>query len=488
MTPPMAREAGLLLHLGSLPGSAHDGALGAEARRFVDFLAAGGFGWWQVLPINPVDSTHSPYQSVSSRAGDCRLLALDAATLGLDVDRATIRRHPPGAEDVAFAFRNAFLAQADAARRSRFMEFSEAHQGWLTDYSRYRALKTQFRHAPWWDWPAELRDRDPDALASSDRAHAEHIEAFRVEQFLFFEQWQALRLYASARGVRFLGDLPMFVAADSCDVWAHRGLFRLTREGRPVTVAGVPPDYFSRTGQRWGNPVYAWEAHREQHFQWWCERIEHQLLWFDRLRLDHFRGFAATWEIPFGDATAENGVWVPAPGVELFAQLERRLGTLPLLAEDLGTITDDVIELRRRFRLPGMLVLQFAFDSDSANPYLPHNHERQAMVCTGTHDNDTTLGWFEALDPWQRARVREYLGESGEPMPWPMIRAALSSVAALCILPMQDVLALPANHRLNTPGTTAGNWQWRFDWDWVDAALSTSLRRMNACYGRTASA
>jgi 4-alpha-glucanotransferase len=310
------------------------------------------------------------------------------------------------------------------------------------------------------------------------------IEAYNLEQYLFWEQWRSLHDYARQRSIELIGDVPMFVAADSCDVWANRTLFKLDSDGQPQRVAGVPPDYFSSTGQRWGNPVYRWTEHLAEDFGWWSRRVEHQLCFFDRLRLDHFRGFAAAWEIPRESPTAERGGWVPAPGAELLAKLEQRLGSLPLIAEDLGTITPDVVQLRRRFKLPGMAVLQFAFDNDASNPYLPHNQERHSVVYTGTHDNNTTLGWFDELDARQRARVLEYLGYPDESMPWPLIRAGLASVAELCLLPLQDLLGLQAAHRLNTPGTIAGNWQWRFQWDWIEAGLAGRIRRMNELYGR----
>jgi 4-alpha-glucanotransferase len=484
MTNRSTRSAGVLLHLGSLPGVHEAGALGTEGRRFVDFLADCGYGVWEMLPINPVDANGSPYQSVSSFAGDFRLLSLDAPSIGLATEGVAERRHSIPVHELLLELRTAFAAQADTARRQALDAFRGRNGAWLPDYGRYRALQLLHSFKPWWEWPADVRDREPAAMQAADRELSDLIDAHTLEQFLFFEQWEALRRYALQRGIRLIGDLPMFVSADSCEVWANRTLFRLDDDCRPLKVAGVPPDYFSATGQLWGNPVYAWAAHIDQRFRWWCERIEHQLSFFDWLRLDHFRGLAAAWEIPRDSATAETGSWVAAPGVELFSQIERQLGRLPFIADDLGTITPDVVELRRRFNIPGMAVLQFAFDSDARNPYLPHNHERDSIVYTGTHDNNTTLGWFEELDAEQRAQVLEYLGHPSEPMPWPLIRAALASVAEICVLPMQDLLALPAAHRLNTPGTTAGNWQWQFQWDWLDAGLHTRLRGLNQRYGR----
>lgn len=469
------RRAGVLLHPTSLPG---DGPLGYPAQRFLEFLHAGGFACWQMLPINPAAPDGSPYQSESCHAADPRLLSLEPAVLGLDV----------GGVRSAGALAAAFETQADASRRAALAAFRQREAGWLEDYALYRALKQRAGGAAWWDWPAPWRGRDAQALVDARERCAREREAVVLEQFLLEEQWQALRAQARARGIALIGDLPMFVAADSCEVWSRPGLFRLAPDGRAAVVAGVPPDYFSVTGQRWGNPVYAWEAHRREDFAWWLARVRRQLEWFDLLRIDHFRGLAATWEIPAACDTAEHGRWVDVPGDALLARLADALGELPFIAEDLGTITPDVVALRARWQLPGMNVLQFAFDSDAANPYLPHNHRRRALVCTGTHDNDTTLGWFTALDDARRTRVLDYLGQPGEAMPWPLIRAALASVAELAVVPLQDLLGLGSEARMNVPGTASGNWVWRCAEDVLDDALAARCAALNVRYGRSVTA
>ncbi|HHQ42406.1 MAG TPA: 4-alpha-glucanotransferase, partial [Chromatiales bacterium] len=305
-------------------------------------------------------------------------------------------------------------------------------------------------------------------------------------QFVFERQWQALRAAAHARGILLFGDLPLFVALDSADVWAHRALFALDAEGRPTRVAGVPPDYFSETGQLWGNPLYEWEAHERERFRWWVERLRTQLARFDLVRIDHFRGLEACWEIPAGARTAMEGRWVPAPGMRLLERLRRAFGGLPLVAEDLGVITPAVEALRERFGLPGMRVLQFAFGGDAANPHLPHNHVPHAVVYTGTHDNDTTVGWHAALEPGARAHLEAYLGGAAGEMPWPLLRMALASVARLAVIPMQDALGLGSEARMNRPGRTEGNWRWRFQWDQVPSDLAARLRGLLGLYGRLA--
>ena len=355
----------------------------------------------------------------------------------------------------------------------------------MNDYALYQALRTQHKNAAWWQWPAPIRDRTAKALTQARKQLAEHIEQARFEQFLFFRQWAALKNYANTRGVLLFGDLPIFVAQDSAEVWAQREYFAIDDRGQALTVAGVPPDYFSETGQRWGNPHYRWDRMQSDGFSWWVARLRTQLELYDLLRIDHFRGLEAYWEIPAEEQTAINGRWVRAPGEELFEALHQHFDPLPLIAEDLGVITPEVDALRRKYGLPGMKILQFAFDGGADNPYLPHHHVRNSVVYTGTHDNDTTLGWFGALSAEQRENVIKYLGAAAEPpMPWPLIRAALASVARLAIVPMQDVLALSAEHRMNMPGTTKGNWSWRFEWTQLPEGLAGRVREMARMYGR----
>ncbi|MGE0387647.1 MAG: 4-alpha-glucanotransferase [Gammaproteobacteria bacterium] len=457
--PIRARGAGVLLHPSSLPG----GTLDAGAR-FVDFLAAAGLTWWQMLPVNPADEVGSPYQSCSAFAGDIRLV----------VDTGDPAPPDQWREQLA----------ADAPAAAEFERFRQRERDWLEDYARYRALKDRHGGAPWWQWPEPLRDRDAGALARFDADAVDEIGARAFEQYVFFARWRGLREYARARGVRLIGDLPIFVAHDSADVWAHRQQFKLGADGHPRVVAGVPPDYFSELGQRWGNPVYDWDAIARSGYRWWAARVRTQLQLFDRLRLDHFRGFLAAWEIPADSATAVNGAWQPGPGRALFDALRDQNGALPFIAEDLGIITADVTALRRELALPGITVLQFGFDGSAANPYLPHNHERDTLACTGTHDNDTTASWFLSLDERTQRHVCEYLDADAADMPWSLIRAALASVARLAVIPMQDLLALGSGHRMNTPGTNVGNWRWRFAWDEVPADLAHRMRALNRLYGR----
>ncbi len=473
------RRAGILLHPTSLPS----GELGADAYRFVDFLAAAGISVWQVLPLGPTHEDRSPYQCMSTHAGSEQLI-----NLALLVEWGWLAEQSIAAQDDhATALRTARMAfvGAPAAAQRGYQSFLTAHRHWLDDYALYRALRAQHQGIAWWDWPAAVRDRSERSLAQARVELAEAIEQVRFEQFLFFRQWEALRHYANSKGVLLFGDLPIFVAHDSAEVWAQREYFAIDAHGKLLTVAGVPPDYFSESGQRWGNPHYRWEHMQEDGFAWWLTRLRTQLELYDLMRIDHFRGFEAYWEIPAEEETAINGRWVQAPGDAFFTALHRQFDPLPLIAEDLGVITPEVDALRRKYKLPGMKILQFAFDGGPNNPYLPHHHARNGVVYTGTHDNDTTLGWFESLSAELRVHVREYLGAGTEPpMPWPLIRAALASVARLAVLPMQDVLELGAEHRMNMPGTTKGNWNWRFEWEQLPDGLADRLRKMVQMYGR----
>ncbi len=472
------RRAGVLLHPTSLPGPAPTGRLGAAAQRFLDWLTAAGFRLWQVLPLTPPHDDGSPYQALSSFAGDTRLLDPQGAVAAgwLAPDEAS---RPDWT-----ALAHAGFRRAGGEAHPDYQAFCRDQAHWLDDFARFLILRQRFRR-PWNEWPLPYRDRHPEILATFDTEAVEALDRVRFEQYLFERQWLALRHEANRRDVRLFGDLPIFVAHDSADVWAHRELFLLDEAGRPTAVAGVPPDYFSATGQRWGNPLYDWAALAERGYRWWLDRLRRQLVLFDLVRIDHFRGFQAHWEIPADAPTAASGRWVPGPGAAFFEALQAHFGKdLPLVAEDLGVITPEVEALRDRFGLPGMKILQFAFDSGAANPYLPHNHRKNAVVYTGTHDNDTTCGWWAHLSEEQRRRVRDYLGHPEEAMPWPLVRAALASVCRLAVLPMQDLLGLGSEGRMNTPGTTEGNWRWRFDWRRVPPGLDGRLAHLNALYGR----
>jgi 4-alpha-glucanotransferase len=481
------RRAGVLLHPTSLPGP-RGGDLGAESYRFVDLLAAAGISVWQVLPLGPTHDDGSPYLALSVHAGNPRLISLEALVDRGWLDPADLAR--PAAERHGHQHRclraayAGFERHASAEDREAFAGYVREQSHWLDDYALYVALREKHDHRAWMDWPAALRHREPKAVQQARARLASEVEVVRFEQFLFHEQWSALKRYANERGMRLFGDLPIFVAHDSVDVWANRAYFDVDTDGRARVVAGVPPDYFSATGQRWGNPHYRWDMLAADGFRWWVERMRTQLALLDIVRIDHFRGFEAYWEIPAESDTAIGGHWVKAPGDALFARLREELGELALVAEDLGQITEEVHHLRRRYGLPGMKILQFAFDGGPDNPYLPHNHEIDSVVYTGTHDNDTTLGWYQSLEPESRARVLDYLGSPSEEMPWALIRCALASVAALAVVPLQDVLALGSEHRMNSPGTNIGNWQWRFKWDQIDDEAVTRLRHLVALYGR----
>ncbi|MCG2634628.1 MAG: 4-alpha-glucanotransferase [Gammaproteobacteria bacterium] len=482
-----SRQAGVLLHPTSLPGPFDSGDLGHDAYRFVEFLQHAGFQAWQTLPLGPVHADRSPYQTLSAHAGNPLLISLHWL-----LDQGWLARLPAPAGPVNDAVRFKALKQArigfeqlaSAEWQRRYAGFVASVGDWLEDYALFIAIRNH-RHGEFWvEWPTPLRERDLAALRQARTELADAVEQVRFEQFLFHTQWQELKQYAADHGVELIGDMPIFVAHDSADVWTRPKLFALQPDGHAESVAGVPPDYFSATGQRWGNPHYNWPAMEKERFQWWLRRMESQLGLFNWVRIDHFRGFESYWSIPAESETAINGVWALAPGEKLLRRLKRSFPVLPLIAEDLGIITPEVEALRDKFDLPGMKILQFAFDSDADNPYLPHNHLPNCVVYTGTHDNNTTLGWYQSLRSDQQQRVLTYLGHPGETMPWPLIRAALASVANLVIVPMQDLLALDGNHRMNVPGTTEDNWLWRFDWSQQPAGLDKQLAELNRIYGR----
>jgi 4-alpha-glucanotransferase len=482
-TPLQQRQAGILLHPTSLPGPWHCGDLGHEAWHFVDFLAAAGQRVWQILPLGPTHDDLSPYQSLSAHAGNPQLISIEALQAqGWLGEVVPDPRREGKAPLIARAWQG-FQAHADDAARAALQHFIDSTH-WLDDYALFCLIKRIEQGSGWTAWPAVLRDRDSATLTALRRDYADELAVLHFEQFVFDQQWQALKAHANGKGIVIFGDMPIFVAHDSADVWAQRQCFDLDESGRPTVVAGVPPDYFSATGQRWGNPHYDWEWMETDSFNWWRQRLDGQLRLFDLVRIDHFRGFEAYWEIPAHENTAMNGRWVKAPGDALFTALAQRFDPLPVVAEDLGTITAEVTALRDKYALPGMRILHFAFDGSPDNPYLPHNHSENSVVYTGTHDNDTTLGWWHTLPESTRQVMQEYLGQPAEPMPWPLIRTAYASVARLAIVPMQDVMELGGEYRMNTPGTTVGNWQWRFCWDQVATDLGLRLRRLAQLYRR----
>lgn len=475
----------MLLHITSLPSGVGNGDLGRDAYGFIDFMVGCGLSVWQTLPIGPPHGDGSPYQCMSAHAGNPLLINLEWL-----VERGWLKEMPVYVEGCdPVAYRLSCLNQAFESFESDddFIRFAKKQAWWLDDFCLFVALREEFNRQSWQDWPEALRDREPKALADAKVRLSESIARVRFEQFVFFQQWKELRAYANQRGVILFGDMPIFVACDSADVWAARDYFDLNSDGQARVVAGVPPDYFSETGQRWGNPHYNWAKMKADKFRWWQGRMKSQLELYDWVRIDHFRGFEAFWEIPSEEETAMQGRWVKAPGAQLLKTLIDATGGkgLPLVAENLGVITPEVEALRERFAIPGMLILQFAFDGGPSNPYLPHNHSENNVIYTGTHDNDTSLSWYESLSPEQKAYVYDYLGNPKLSMPWALIQSALASVSRLAMLPMQDLLELDGAHRMNTPGTmNASNWRWRFSWDQLDGEKNQHLAHLIRLYGR----
>ena len=479
------RASGILLHPTSLPGPYGVGDLGPEAYKFVDFLVDAGQSLWQVLPLGPTGYGDSPYACFSAFAGNTALISPERLNIEFQTDKnETLRR----------AYQN-YTKTTDTNLRSAFETFAQREAHWLDDYALFRALKDAHNGVAWIDWEPALVRRTPAALARAREQLREEIEAQMFYQFLFFEQWFALKKYANEKGVKIVGDLPIFVAQDSADVWTNPDQFKLDKNGRPLVVAGVPPDYFSSTGQLWGNPLYNWERMEADGFAWWIERVRATLKVVDIARVDHFRGFAACWEIPGGDKTAERGQWVEAPGRELFTAIRKTLGQLPIIAEDLGVITPDVVALRDEFGFPGMRILQFGFGGDAKNIDLPHNYIANVVAYTGTHDNDTTVGWFESVAGEGSTRTEEqiererrfcldYLNSDGEEIHWDFIRAVFASVANTAIVPLQDVLGLGTEARMNLPNSTEGNWSWRYPSGSLTDEIATRLKKLTKLYGR----
>ncbi|MFQ5507740.1 MAG: 4-alpha-glucanotransferase [Leptospirillia bacterium] len=486
-----ARTSGILLHPTSLPGGPAIGDLGAGARDFVEFLQAAGQRLWQVLPLGPVGYGNSPYASPSAFAGNPLLISAEQLVADgylLAGELPAVPDCPVDRVDYAAAahYKRALVERAwarfctapAAGEADAFFAFLEAESEWLDDYALYEALGAHHGGAAWYHWPVELRERRPEALAPWREKLSDEIGRVCFGQFLFFRQWAALREYAAAHGVTVMGDMPIYLPHESADVWAHPELFKLDDAGMPEVVAGVPPDYFSDTGQLWGNPVYDWSVHEATGFRWWVDRIEAGLALSDVLRIDHFRGFAAGWEVAADSDTAIHGAWVTGPGRKLFDALEKDLGALaelPLVAEDLGLITDDVVALREGLDLPGMVVLQFAFEGGTDNPHLPDNHRARQVVYTGTHDNDTTVGWFLSLDDGLKRRVLDFFGTDGSQIHEDLIFCALASPAETCVVPMQDVLGLGSAARMNTPGQATGNWTWRLHPQYLTGDLAARL-------------
>ncbi len=483
------RRAGVLLHPTCLKSPW--GVLGQASREFVDFLTHAGLRVWQTLPIGPTHRDRSPYQSLSAHAGnpdfiDLAELVLWGLLQNTDLDQASLGEE--GRHYLMARAAERFFAGKAAAGHGPNLEDYEAFQHtneyWLEDFALFCAIRESHSGLEWVSWPGELRDRDPGALEIFSHQNEDTIRRISFEQYLFHHQWQALRSYARERDVLLFGDIPIFVSHDSADVWANRKLFKLDQQGYSTVVAGVPPDYFAPDGQHWGNPIYDWDAMAGDDYQWWRQRLESQRHLFDLIRIDHFRGLHAYWEIPADQPRASNGYWVPGPADRFLTSCYRAFPDLPLVAENLGIISDEVEDLRKAFRMPGMTVLQFGFDGSPGNPHLIHNHHNRDLVYTGTHDNDTTLGWYQSLDEYTRNYVNRYLGSDGQDMPWPMIRAVFGSVSSLAVVPMQDFLELDSSARFNTPGTTENNWAWQLDWSLVPPGLAERIRDLAGLYGR----
>jgi 4-alpha-glucanotransferase len=487
------RSCGVLLHPSSLPGPGYIGDFGADARRFVDLVVQAGLRIWQVLPLGPTHTDGCPYQCFSVHAGNPDLIDLQWLVehnllLAEQVDWAVV--DAMGKRQALNLASKAFFTLAETQPTSpivaAYLRFVDESDFWLEDYVRFQAFRDSQQRRPWSTWPPGLRDCEPTACDQAAAELADRMNELRFRQFVFHCQWDELRDYANTRGILMFGDMPIFVHLESADVWAHQELFDLDENGRPVTVTGVPPDYFSAEGQLWGNPQYNWALMRESGFKWWLQRFDSAARQFDIARIDHFRALEAYWEIPASACSAKEGHWVPAPGRELLQAVRENYPDLCLVAENLGVISAEVEALRAEFELPGMLIMQFAFDGSPDNPYLSHMHQPGDIVYTGTHDNDTTLGWFESLDQEMQAKVYAHLNQGQEPMPWMLIRQAMASTATTAIIPWQDFLGLDGRHRMNTPGTIEGNWQWRFTWDQVPDQLGDRIRELLKCHDRLA--
>ncbi|MCL2708534.1 MAG: 4-alpha-glucanotransferase [Defluviitaleaceae bacterium] len=525
------RSCGVLAHPSSFPGDYGIGDFGSGAYEFVDFLAAAKQSVWQVLPLGPTSYGDSPYQSFSSFALNHYLLGPDELRKMGYLNKSDLEEKPefdPRKIDYGemIEYKTGLFGKAHAAfklnalpsQKRRFVKFCKENAWWLEDYALFVSLKKFFLEerreqfepvelvayretnsdamtedqlndyfygAVWNSWPKELASRNKAAVASKRAELAEEIELNKFLQFECARQWQGVKKYANAKGVSIVGDIPIFTAMDSSDVWANPELFCLDGRGRPISVAGVPPDYFSETGQLWGNPLYDWEAHKQTGYDWWAKRITATLANVDIIRIDHFRGFESFWAVPYGEKTAENGKWTKGPGRDFFNAIDEKLGHLPIIAEDLGVITEKVNKLRLSFGLPGMKVLQFAFGPDGSGAYIPHNFsDDNIVVYTGTHDNDTTSGWYEKADGEEKDYFRRYLNVSGEDAPWDMIRLAYGSVAKLAVVPIQDVMGLSGGDRMNLPGEPSGNWQFRYTSDMLERKFAERLAYLSVLFYR----
>lgn len=504
------RKCGVLLPVASLPSRYGIGSFSKEAYEFVDFLAAGGQSYWQILPLGQTGYGDSPYQSFSTFAGNPYFIDLDALVDAgylnssdlegvdfgsdpekIDYEKEYTNRYPilkKAYENSPFALnpKEAWKSEAYDADRAAFESFIEKNTYWLPDYALYSAVKAAQGGRAYIEWDEDIRLRKPEAMKAYAEKYADEVRSVEFQQFLFVQQWLALKKYANEKGIEIIGDIPIYVAFDSADTWSHPELFEFDKKGYPTVVAGCPPDGFSATGQLWGNPIYRWSYHKQTGYDWWVRRIANCFKLYDVVRIDHFRGFDEYWAIPYGDKTAENGEWRPGPGFELFQTIREKLGKKNIIAEDLGFLTPSVIRLVKKTGYPGMKVLQFAFDSREDSDYLPHNYPVNCVVYTGTHDNETMRGWYDHVNRKDRKFAKEYVGvRSEETAAWSFIRAAFASVAATAIIPMQDYLNLGDEARINTPSTLGGNWEWRMLPGADSSELSGKILRLSQVFGRT---
>jgi 4-alpha-glucanotransferase len=491
------RSSGILLHPTSLPGNYGIGSLGKEAFSFVDFLARAKQSYWQILPLGPTGYGDSPYQCFSSIAGNPLLIDLDLLKKEgwlSTKELATKEKFPEievnypkviafKGEKLKQAFTK-FLRQNNVDAQMKFFNFCQQNASWLDDYALFMAIKDHNNLRPWSEWSDDLRLRNHEALENIRIQLHDEIQYTKFTQYLFFDQWLTLRYYANSKGVKIIGDIPIYISSDSVEAWSQPEIFDFDENRSMINVSGVPPDYFSATGQLWGNPIYNWNKLKETDFKWWKDRLRANLNLYDVVRIDHFRGFSEFWAVPAGEETAINGRWLPCPGPELFDSLEKEFGNLPVIAEDLGIITDDVVALRERYNFPGMKILQFAFDSDEANDYLPHTYDKGFAVYSGTHDNNTVNGWYTTSTPANRKALKEYIGYKPLNVAWEFIKLAHSSVADLSVITLQDILSLGESARMNLPGTTEGNWKWRYKKPVLTRTHEKQLAGITKIYGR----
>lgn len=488
----MIRASGLFLHPTSLPSRFGIGDLGDSAYDWVDLLEQSKQSFWQVCPLGPTGYGDSPYQSFSSFAGNTLLISpLKLLEMEL-LTEEDIEEYPDDLPDWKVDYGRVInekeklylKAYARFLDNKEFLSFCDEQRSWLEDYALFKVFKNEHGGVAWSDWEASAKLRFPSNLEETRGLQRKTIRYEKFLQFLFHKQWLEIREYANSKGIKIIGDIPYYTAYDSSDTWASPELFELDETGAPYRVAGVPPDYFSETGQLWGNPLYQWEQMRQDGYSWWMRRIRKALQWYDYIRLDHFRGFESYWAVPASSKTAVNGQWVRGPGRAFFDTIKRELGNVPIIAEDLGEITDGVEEMRRQVGIPGMKVLQFAFDGDHMNPYLPYNINSESIIYTGTHDNDTSLGWYTSLEPKLKTKVKKFLGCTDDTFLEKFIRTVLCATSRLSIIPFQDILGLGSSHRMNTPGKDSGNWQWRFTTELLNEEKIELLGELTSVYGR----